>query len=85
MDSLSDTLRKQLKTPDGTSGVVVLNASGNSGADTTGLKAGDVISKINDTAVASAADFYRLINGPDKEYQLRILRGKNEFIIILKK
>ena len=45
-----------------------------------GLRPYDVIYKINDRDIESAADFYKAINEPDvKEYKINYIREGSEF------
>ncbi|HTX73562.1 MAG TPA: Do family serine endopeptidase [Rectinemataceae bacterium] len=54
----------QTKLPKGVSGVVVVNVIPKSPAATIGVKPGDIITQVNETAISTVRDFYRLINDP---------------------
>lgn len=60
--SLKSDAIDQTKLPKGASGVVVTNVIPQSPAATIGVKPGDIITRVNDTAIANVRDFYRLIN-----------------------
>ncbi len=59
--SLTDALRTELKLSANQKGVLVTNVQAKSAAAVMGLKAGDVITKVNDAAVGSLSEFYRML------------------------
>lgn len=85
VDTISEEVVKRLKLENKVSGVVVSSVTSKSQAESSGLKAGDIITKINNSPVSGLLDFYKLINENLSEFQLRVLRGKNEVIFVLKK
>ncbi len=60
--SLKSEDLNQEKLPKGAKGVFVVNVSEKSPGSIVGLKAGDIITEVNEKPVASAMDFYRLVN-----------------------
>ncbi|MDA8425376.1 MAG: Do family serine endopeptidase [Treponema sp.] len=54
----------QGKLPRGVAGVAVVNVIPKSPAATIGLKPGDIITKVDGTAISTVRDFYRRINDP---------------------
>ena len=85
VDNLSEEVLKRLKLENKVNGVLVSSVTNKSQAQASGLKAGDIITKINNSPVTGILDFYRLINENTNEFQLRVLRSKNEVIFVLKK
>ncbi len=59
----SESLNKE-QLPKGVKGVFVANVYPKTPAATVGLKPGDIVTAINDEAVTSLSDFYRLLNDP---------------------
>jgi serine protease Do len=82
---LSDDLRKELKLDDKVKGPVVTAVWENSPAAVAGLKQGDVILKVNDTAVNTVYEFYQELNAATKDVMLRLWREDNELVIGLVK
>jgi Do/DeqQ family serine protease len=63
------------KLPKDTKGVYVVNVSDKSPGSIVGLKAGDVITEVNEKAIATVRDFYRLINDASaKKIAFTVLR-----------
>ncbi|HEX2166989.1 MAG TPA: PDZ domain-containing protein [Longimicrobiales bacterium] len=61
-----------------TDGVLVLNAAGNTPAERAGLRGGDVIVSVDDTAVRSISELRRAIDRASGDVILRVLRhGRN--------
>jgi len=61
-------------------GVLVRNVKKGSAAEKAGLKAGDVITKVDDSKVASTADITRTLRGlkSKKTFNLTVMRNKKE-------
>jgi Do/DeqQ family serine protease len=70
----SDDLNKE-KLPKDAKGVYVVNVSDKSPGSKVGLKAGDIITQVNEKAISTARDFYRLINDASaKKVSFTVLR-----------
>src|SRR5580765_549638 len=67
LSNMSDDLRKKYKIKDGVKGVVITGVDGNSAAAEKRLSAGDVIVKVTDEEVASAADVQKRIDQLKKD------------------
>jgi serine protease Do len=61
-----------------TTGVLVANVDDDSPAKTAGLKAGDVITKVDGRAVRDANDLSRFIGQASSEVTLTIVRDRRE-------
>jgi len=78
VDVISTQLANYFGVTDGT-GLLVKSVDDNSPAAAAGLKAGDVITKVNNERVASRADWFRsLHNNRGKQVQLTVMRDKKE-------
>jgi membrane-associated protease RseP (regulator of RpoE activity) len=78
VDVLSTQLASYFGVSDGT-GLLVKSVDENSPAATAGLKAGDVITKVNNGAMASRADWLKTLhNNRGKQVQLTVMRNKKE-------
>ncbi len=78
VDVLSTQLASYFGVSDGT-GLLVKSVDENSPAATAGLKAGDVITKVNDDNMASRADWTKALhNNRGKQVQLTVMRDKKE-------
>ena len=79
---LTKDLRDRLKAPADLNGVFLVGVTQGTGAQSAGLKVGDVIVKINDASVSSVMDFYRQINDKGKkELIFRVWRENKEIIL----
>jgi serine protease Do len=67
LSSMSDELRKKYKIKDGVKGVVIVGIDANSAAAEKRLSAGDVIVKVTDEEVTSAADVQKRIDQLKKD------------------
>ena len=74
---LSDDIRSRVGVDSAVSGIVVAAVQRNSLAAITGVRPGDVITRINNTDVASAADFYQAI-AEGQSLELTLLRENTE-------
>jgi len=73
--ALNTTLLEQFKLPGNTRGLVVTSVIAKSPAATLGLKIGDIITAMNETAVDDMASFYRILNDPkSQKLQFTVLR-----------
>ena len=78
VDVLSTQLAGYFGVSDGT-GLLVKSVAENSPAATAGLKAGDVITKVNNDAMTSRADWTKAMhNNRGKQVQLTVMRDKKE-------
>lgn len=78
VDVLSTQLANYFGVSDGT-GLLVKSVDENSPAATAGLKAGDVITKLNNDNMASRADWMKALhNNRGKQVQLTVMRDKKE-------
>ncbi|QNI31815.1 PDZ domain-containing protein [Alloacidobacterium dinghuense] len=78
VDVLSTQLASYFGVSDGT-GLLVKSVDENSPAATAGLKAGDVITKVNNDNMASRADWMKVLhNNRGKQVQLTVMRDKKE-------
>ncbi|HTZ89565.1 MAG TPA: PDZ domain-containing protein [Alloacidobacterium sp.] len=78
VDVLSTQLANYFGVTDGT-GLLVRSVDENSPAATAGLKAGDVITKVNNDNMASRADWQKALhNNRGKQVQLTVMRDKKE-------
>lgn len=78
VDVLSTQLASYFGVSDGT-GLLVKSVDENSPAATAGLKAGDIITKVNNDNMASRADWLKsLHNNRGKQVQLTVMRNKKE-------
>ncbi|RPJ08179.1 MAG: PDZ domain-containing protein, partial [Spirochaetaceae bacterium] len=79
---MNDDIRKRLDVPHTVAGMFVSFVTQGSQAEAAGLKAGDIVMKINDTQAGSTLDFYRALNDRSKgDMILRIWRNKKEIIL----
>lgn len=78
VDALSTQLATYFGVTDGT-GLLVKSVDENSPASTAGLKAGDVITKVNNENMASRADWMKALHSNrGKQVQLTVMRDKKE-------
>ena len=78
VDVLSTQLASYFGVSDGT-GLLVKSVDENSPAATAGLKAGDVITKVNNDNMASRSDWMKALhNNRGKQVQLTVMRDKKE-------
>ena len=78
VDVLSTQLASYFGVSDGT-GLLVRSVDENSPAATAGLKAGDVITKVNNDTMASRGDWTKALhNNRGKQVQLTVMREKKE-------
>lgn len=78
VDAISTQLANYFGVTDGT-GLLVRSVDENSPAATAGLKAGDVITKVNADRLASRADWLKALhNNRGKQVQLTVMRNKKE-------
>jgi serine protease Do len=78
VDVLSTQLASYFGVSDGT-GLLVKSVDENSPAATAGLKAGDVITKVNNGVMASRADWLKTLHSNrGKQVQLTVMRNKKE-------
>jgi S1-C subfamily serine protease len=78
VDVLSTQLAGYFGVSDGT-GLLVRSVDANSPAATAGLKAGDVITKVNNSAMASRSDWIKALHSNrGKQVQLTVMRDKKE-------
>jgi len=79
---INDDIRKRLAVPHTVAGMFVSGVSPGTQAESAGLKAGDVVMKVNDTQASSTLDFYRALNDRSKgDTILRIWRAGKEIIL----
>jgi serine protease Do len=62
-------------------GVLVTSVEDGSSAKTLGLKAGDVITKIDDYAIRSSADWWRRISNAPRDVTITIMRDRKELTL----
>src|SRR5205085_721712 len=67
LSNMSDDLRKKYKIKDAVKGVVIVGVDGNSAAAEKRLNAGDVIVKVTDEEVGTAADVQKRIDQLKKD------------------
>ncbi|NNM66697.1 MAG: Do family serine endopeptidase [Spirochaetales bacterium] len=72
--NIDDTVRSQLDLKKSVQGVVVAQVEPNSTADVAGLKADDVIDKVNGHLVHNLGEFYRWFNSNPNEVNLSFVR-----------
>lgn len=78
VDVISTQLASYFGVTDG-AGLLVKSVDENSPAATAGLKAGDVITKVNDDHMASRSDWMKVLhNNRGKQVQLTVMRDKKE-------
>ena len=78
VDVLSTQLAGYFGVSDGT-GLLVRSVDENSPAATAGLKAGDVITKVNNSTMASRSDWIKVLHSNrGKQVQLTVMRDKKE-------
>jgi hypothetical protein len=78
VDALSTQLASYFGVSDGT-GLLVKNVDENSPAATAGLKAGDVITKVNNDNMASRGDWMKVLqHNRGKQVQVTVMRDKKE-------
>lgn len=78
VDAISTQLASYFGVSDGT-GLLVRSVDENSPAATAGLKAGDVITKVNNSTMTSRADWLKTLhNNRGKQVQLTVMRNKKE-------
>ncbi len=83
---ITEDIRKQLNIPAGTGKIIIGNIVQGSPAAIAGIRAGDIITKINDSRVDSILDFYEAINNPKaRKIMFTIVRNESELIIGLVK
>jgi serine protease Do len=64
-------------------GILVKAISANSPAEKAGMKAGDVVVKVDDRHIASARDLQRAIRAAENKpsYQVTVMRNKKESVL----
>jgi serine protease Do len=78
VDAISTQLASYFGVSDGT-GLLVKSVDENSPAAAAGLKAGDVITKVNNNAMASRSDWLKTLHSNrGKQVQLTVMRNKKE-------
>jgi membrane-associated protease RseP (regulator of RpoE activity) len=78
VDAISTQLASYFGVTDG-SGLLVRSVDENSPAATAGLKAGDVITKVNNERMASRSDWFKALHSNrGKQVQLTVMRDKKE-------
>jgi len=78
VDAISTQLANYFGVTDG-SGLLVKSVDENSPAAAAGLKAGDVITKVNNERMASRSDWFKALhNNRGKQVQLTVMRDKKE-------
>jgi len=85
VEALTAELKKQLKLPEETAGVVVKDVQSGSAAAEAGLQQGDVIQEINRDVIASLADYQNIASKIEKESLVVLLlsrRGNNLFVAV---
>ena len=85
VEALTAELKKQLKLPEETAGVVVKDVQAGSAAAEAGLQQGDVIQEINRDVIASLADYQNIASKIEKESLVVLLlsrRGNNLFVAV---
>ena len=77
---LDDEIRKQLKIDKSVQGLVVVAIENKTKAQIAGLRVGDVITRINNTDIKTAIDFYRVLNDmKTKEFTFYYTREGNQY------
>ncbi len=72
---LDEDARKELGLDAKVDGALVTSVIAKSPASTMGLKAGDVVTEVNGTAIGSIAEYYRALNDPKtQKFQFTVLR-----------
>lgn len=85
VEALTAELKKQLKLPEETAGVVVKDVQAGSAAAEAGLQQGDVIQEINRDVITSLADYQNIASKIEKESLVVLLlsrRGNNLFVAV---
>lgn len=83
---LTDEIRDQLDIPSNIKGVLVSAVVSGSVAESAGLKAGDIISKVQSKKIETISDFYKQLNTENQdEITFRVFRDRSEFILGLVK
>ena len=85
VEALTAELKKQLKLPEETAGVVVKDVQSGSAAADAGLQQGDVIQEINRDVITSPADYQNIASKIEKESLVVLLlsrRGNNLFVAV---
>ena len=75
VQELTTQLGEYFGTP---AGVLVTEVDDNSSGKTAGLRAGDVITKVNDQPVRSTQDLRRLLGNASGEISLTVMRDRKE-------
>ncbi|MBN1525262.1 MAG: Do family serine endopeptidase [Spirochaetales bacterium] len=79
---LTDDIRKRLKAPHTIAGMFVSGVTAGTSAESAGLKAGDIIMKVNNKVVGNVLDFYKALNDRSQdEVSFRVWREDKEFIL----
>jgi Do/DeqQ family serine protease len=71
---ITDEIRKQVSLDSKVKGVIAAGIQAKSPAAVMGVQAGDVITKVNDTAVSSLAEFYKALSSSGNEVWFEISR-----------
>ncbi len=80
--NITDDIRKQLDLGPNSGSLIISVVDQGSPAGIAGLKAGDIIQKVNGKPIASMLDFYKTFNtSTSREIMLNINRQNNELII----
>lgn len=86
VQKITNDIRKQLSLSDGVKGVVVANVLDDSPAANAGFRQGDVVTRINNSKIGNAIDFYRELNKAGKEeITFRVNRSDTEILLGLVK
>ncbi len=82
VESLCPQLADYFSVPPGT-GVLVRSVEKGSPADAAGLRAGDVILKLNNEVVHDMADWLRTMRAPDAQISVTFVREKHEQTVVM--
>jgi Do/DeqQ family serine protease len=79
---LSPDIVRQFRIPDSVEGVAVVDVDEDSAAAESGLRPGDVISRVNRQAVTSVSEYNRAVSAAaNRTVVLEVTRGRNTFLI----
>jgi Do/DeqQ family serine protease len=81
--NLSPALADELRLDPATEGVVIVDISGGSAAQSLGFQRGDVVLSVNNEKIARTADLERVARAGGRQWRITILRGGQQISVML--
>jgi Do/DeqQ family serine protease len=82
---ISEEIRSEMELDDSIQGLVISTVENRTPAALSGLRVGDIVTKIDDTEVATMLDFYRAFPEPGEPAEITVVRDGEELQISLER